>query len=143
MKTPSRVTARLASPVTPRATAPGIPRRTAFATVLSGCDAEFALRVDPFCPSLNYVGHATARKRSHAQPYILTIGGRARSIAARRCDRTLIAVQGAAQGCQRRSHKFLDVLLTFWIAERRRACRAIAVAGPFFAAKLRKKITAG
>jgi hypothetical protein len=30
---------------------PGIPRGAAFATALSGCDAEFALRVDPRCLS--------------------------------------------------------------------------------------------
>jgi len=113
--------------------------------VLSGCDAEFALRVDPFCPSVAYVGQAIARKRSPAQPYILTIVGDARSIAARRCDHAnccLRRVVQAAQGFQRSPHKFLNMLVTFRIAECRRARRTIALASLFLAAQLGKKIAA-
>ena len=114
--------------------------------MLSGCDAEFALRVDPFCPSVAYVGHATARKRSPAQPYILTIVGDARSIAAgqlrTRVNGCLRRVVQATQCFQRSPHKFLNMLVTFRIAECRSARRTIALASFFLAAQLGKKIAA-
>jgi hypothetical protein len=56
MKTPSRVTARFGLAGGLKATARGFREEPRFATVLSGCDAEFALRVDPFCPSLSTSG---------------------------------------------------------------------------------------
>ena len=147
MKTPSRVTARFGLAGGLNATARGFREEPRFATVLSGCDAEFALRVDPFCPSLSYVGQATARKRSPAQPYILTIVGDARSIAAAqlrtRVNCCLRRVVQATQCFQRSPHKFLNMLVTFRIAEFRGACCAIAFASFFLAAKLGKKIAAG
>jgi hypothetical protein len=125
--------------VTPRATARAFREETAFATVLSGCDAEFALRVDPSCPSLNCTGHATARKRRHAQPYILTIVRGARSIAAGSSNCALILVQR----CKRSPYKLLYMLLAFGIAERRCACRAIALASFLLAPQFGKKVAAG
>ena len=64
---------------------PGITRRVAFAAVLSGCDAEFALRVDPLRladVSSMLPGAPLDAKTTLAQPYILIIGSRTRSIRA-------------------------------------------------------------
>jgi hypothetical protein len=57
---------------------PGIPRKAAFTTVLSECDAEFALRVDPACltrPAFHGGALPPQAKRSPAQPYMLIIAG--------------------------------------------------------------------
>ena len=49
----------------PRNHHPAIPLRAAFATVLSGCDAESALRVDLPCPSrVAYARHSAVPRFS-------------------------------------------------------------------------------
>ena len=142
MKTPSRVTARLASPAASKPP-PGDSEKN---RVSPQCcrdvmrNSRYALTRFAIA---QYVGQATARKRSPAQPYILTIVGDARSIAAHRCEHGSIVVWGAAQGFQRSPHNFLNMLVTLWIAECRRARGTIAFTSSFLAAKLGKKIAAG
>jgi hypothetical protein len=123
--------------VVPRNHHPGIPLRAAFATVLSGCDAEFALRVDPpclsqICAGISAAARASARKSSIAQPYIITIAGGTRSIA--KAPATVVSI--ATQGRQRGLHKFVHVPAALRIVERCGFRRPIAVARLPFPAKL-------
>ena len=118
-----------------------IPLRTAFATLLSGCDAEFALRVDPpclseVCPALGRGARLSMQKKPRATLH--HYHSMRDEVNAAHAPTTVVSIAG--QRCQRSLRKLVHVLAALRIVGCRAARRPIAVASLLFPAKLGEKI---
>lgn len=125
----------------PRNRHPGVPLRTACATVLSWCDAEFALRVDLPCLFQICRGLSPWRAPSTQKEPRATLHDyhcRREEVNSPDCSRTTVLV--FAQGRQRSLRKFLDVPAALRIVDSHAARCQIAGASLLFPAKLGEKI---
>src|SRR5690349_4350956 len=142
MKTPSRVTARCSSqcPLEPAHSA-----ESRVAAVLSGCDAEFALRVDRRASrqhlQLNSRAHG-AQKKASRNPTCLPLEVGEGQLSGLGSPQFSIDLCTRVQGRKRRSHKILYVLLAVRIIHLRRGSSAIALTSLLFPPKLGKKVAA-